>query len=204
MRIIKNCFIVLLISLTIIVPTVNTYITAAEPDNGFTLSIAPIKQAKSNWCWAACSEMMGKALTENANRDQWAIVKYISGNECDFYPNTSASPNETIAGCKYACYNTKNFSFEQNTFTWNQIKDYIDSGKPLIGITFVYNYGTNKGGHSTLITGYHIENSAPAKKYIYYIDPATKARHHVPYYDYCNVNSDEEYDLKYFYTIYPN
>lgn len=45
-----------------------------------TLGVSEIDQNKTEWCWAACSEMIGKYYDSGSNRDQYDLVEYIKGN----------------------------------------------------------------------------------------------------------------------------
>lgn len=64
-----------------------------------TLGVSEIDQNKTKWCWASCSEMIGKYYNSGSNRDQYAIVtinEQIS-NFAQTYPtNLKASSNEAL------------------------------------------------------------------------------------------------------------
>lgn len=54
-----------------------------------TLGVSEIDQNKTEWCWAACSEMIGKYYDSGSNRDQYDLVEYIKGNTDNQPGNTS-------------------------------------------------------------------------------------------------------------------
>lgn len=69
-----------------------------------TLIISTVRQERSNWCWAACSEMVGK--WKYGNRSQTQIVTHIKGSAV----NEPASSSETARAATYASNNNASFT----------------------------------------------------------------------------------------------
>lgn len=84
---------------TVYLSTFNTYAKAAVINHVVPVSI--VKQAKSNWCWAACAEMFGKSVYSSSARTQYDIVRYVKGSEV----NKTANVSECLTACQYASYN---------------------------------------------------------------------------------------------------
>jgi len=137
-----------------------------------SVSVTIVTQSKSNWCWAACAEMIGKYYKPSWNfRNQSSIVKYVKGSTI----NQSGSLYESAKGTKYCAYNKKSFSYigvSQYTgiWTWDRIRTEVDNGNPLQACAGYYNNGQRNGGHIVVIYGWLLNNSNDTY-YIRYIDP---------------------------------
>ena len=144
MNIIKVISISLLLSFVIAFPIISTHIKATEPDTGNSVPGLPrIVQEKTNWCWAACAEMMGKYFNKNSTINQWSIVRTVIGDEknCNYYPDRGCSITEWRQACDYAAQGSKTFSAKNMVFSWDEITNYIDQGKP-IGAMLQYDYSS--------------------------------------------------------------
>ena len=125
-----------------------------------TLSISQVVQAKTNWCWAASSEMVGRYQNSSSTRDQWDIVKYIKGSS---YPNEGGSNSEIEKAIRYASENTVTYN-TSNTLTFANHENHIDNSDPLV-VRMDWNSG---GAHAVVCAGYKTSGST---NYIYLIDP---------------------------------
>jgi glucan-binding YG repeat protein len=106
-------------------------------------------QEKSNWCWAACSAMVGKYYT-NSSITQSDIVKFIKG---DTY-NRSGQPEEIVDAIRYASKNTKNPKFISEYLNYSEVVEKIDENHPfVIGVRRDIN-GYKIGGHAIVCAGY--------------------------------------------------
>lgn len=75
----RKLFIIPIAFLLAISLTVTTFAAS------ITLGVSEIDQNKTYWCWAACSEMIGKYYNSNSDKDQYDIVKEVSRRKsCDF------------------------------------------------------------------------------------------------------------------------
>lgn len=98
--------------------------------------ITRVKQAKSNWCWAACSEMVGKHYNSASGQNQYSIVYHFNNN----YDNVTATGAQTAAAATYAsagtihveyaaiqsdcCENAKQPTGYSRSFKWVRIRSW--------------------------------------------------------------------------------
>lgn len=125
-----------------------------------TLSITQVVQAKTNWCWAACSEMVGRYQNSNSTRDQWAVVKEVKGSS---YPNDGGTTSEIQQGIRYASVNTVTYT-NSSTLTFAKHESHIDNSDPLV-VWMSWNSGN---AHVVVCAGYKTSGSTD---YLYLIDP---------------------------------
>ncbi len=113
-----------------------------------TLGVTRVTQAKSNWCWAAASEMVGK-YGVSTSRDQWGVVELIWGNAC---PNLGGSVNNMVSGVEYVSGYTKDAKFVAYLLSNSTIQSNINNGKPMIGRL---EWAKDKdSGHAIVFSGY--------------------------------------------------
>lgn len=111
-----------------------------------TLSVTRVKQAKSQWCWAAAAEMVGKYGT-SSSRTQWEVVNLIWGPT---YPNVSGSVANMVSGVQYVSNYTKSAKSINVLLTLSNVQSYINAGKPMIA-RLAWN---TSGGHAIVLSGY--------------------------------------------------
>ncbi len=205
MKFIKNSAIILLLILVITIPLINTYISAVEPDTGNSVPGLPrIVKEKENWCWAACAEMMGKYFNKNSTINQWSIVRTVIGDEknCNYYPDRGCSITEWRQACDYAAQRAKTFSAKNMVFSWDEITNYIDQGKP-IGAMLEYDYSSiflTTDYHGVIIYSYTFERMG-SKHYVHYVDPDDGYSYKQLYYGFCEQKPEKWAYVK---TVYPN
>ena len=119
------------------------------------LSVSRVKQDKSNWCWAAASEMVGGYKVSGAPT-QWQVVELIFGNA---YPNVGGSVDNMVSGVQYVSKYTKK-AYVSSFSSLSSLQSEINAGKPMI-IRMGWNAG---GGHAIVGAGYSDSS-------IYAIDP---------------------------------
>lgn len=115
------------------------------------------QQEMSNWCWAACSVMVGKYNTKSTIT-QSDVVEEIK----EELINRGGSLDETVAAVNYASNYTKSSRAITNTLSFNDIVSKIDDNKPLI-IGLIWENG---GRHMVVCAGYR-----KTKNYVRIIDP---------------------------------
>ena len=180
----------LFLSVTVLSPTV---FATSQAD---LVSVTPVQQAKSNWCWAACAEMLGKTMYPSTTRTQWNVVRYVKGSCSNPYPDVGGSRPDTAAGAAYVTYNNVSFSYVYYAWTFHELLQSIVAKKPVIASSGQYVNGERISGHATLIYGCQfVDNGYESNYYIDYIDPATKEREHCRYVEFCNgVYNKKMYD----------
>ncbi len=139
----RSVVLLLLLALVLITPI------SASAD---TLNVRAVKQAKSNWCWAACAEMLGCYEEPGSTRSQWDVVMHVTGST----DNVPGSAEDAAVGAAFVCYNTSSFAATHRAFSKAAIKNMIDNtGNPLIvGIVWVDRDGYPVAGHMMVIAGY--------------------------------------------------
>ena len=138
------------LSLTIVLFFVNTIGAFAETKS---LNITRQQQAtgKTNWCWAACSEMIGKYYY-SSSRTQTSVVSYIKGSHL---PNDIGTAPEIVSGIAYVAYNTVSASWGAvRTFT--QHTTLLNAGKALTD-RIQWSNGT---GHYVVVKGFASTNTS--------------------------------------------
>ena len=115
-----------------------------------TLSVPRVTQAKTKWCWAAASEMVGK-YGVSTTRNQWGVVELIWGSA---YPNLGGSVNNMVSGVEYVSEYTKDASSVSYLLSLSTIQSKIDQGKPMIGRL----KWDEARGHAIVFSGYNGSN----------------------------------------------
>ena len=76
--------------------------------------VSEIDQNKTKWCWASCSEMIGKYYNSGSNRDQYAIVKKIKGNT----DNQTGTITNICDAIKYASVDSVTFTSKSTALSF--------------------------------------------------------------------------------------
>lgn len=75
----KKKVLVLFLVLTFMIST-----TVSISAESYRLWLAShVQQAKSNWCWAACAQMMGEHYNMSGYKNQYQVAYQIQGNYDD-------------------------------------------------------------------------------------------------------------------------
>lgn len=163
-------------------------------------NITEVKQAKSNWCWAACAEMAGTSVYPSSNRDQYDVVRHVKGKNSDPYPDKPGSIRDSANGSKYVAYNNTDFTSKNSKWNFSQIATSLSHGNPVQAGAGYYDGSKRTGGHVVVIyMSQFIDGASGTETYIDYLDPWDGASHH------CSLDafSDGSYNgRKYDQTIY--
>ncbi len=108
--------------------------------------IERVQQRYNQWCWAACSEMVGTYTINNATITQTDIVKKIHGSLLD----KSGTASDVVNAIKYASNYTKNPTSLLGSLSYSQVVDKLDANHPIV-IGILWNGG---GGHMVVCSGY--------------------------------------------------
>lgn len=125
-----------------------------------TLDVTRVKQAKSKWCWAATSQMIGNYMNSGSSRTQWDVVAYIKGSS---YPDRGGSTSDIEKGIKYASGDTVTYT-SGSTRSWSSHTSDINNGNP-IGVWMNWDSG---GAHALVCAG---TKTSGGSNYLYIIDP---------------------------------
>lgn len=138
-----------IIVISVIVCSILTNVNVVHAASGacFLGGVERVQQAKSNWCWAACAEMVGVYET-TSTLDQWDVVALIYGST---YPNNSGSVFNIVSGINYVSRNTKAASFSRFISLETLQSEIGDKHHPLV-IRLAWESG---GGHFVVAKGYN-------------------------------------------------
>lgn len=125
-----------------------------------TLDVTRVKQAKTKWCWAAVSEMIGHYMNSGTGKSQWDVVGYIKGMN---YPNESGSNDEIDKGIRYASDNVVTYT-HGSALSWSSHISNISSGNP-VAVRMNWDSG---GAHALVCAG---TKTSGGSNYLYLIDP---------------------------------
>lgn len=148
-----------------------------------------VKQAKSNWCWAACSEMVGKALYPSSDKDQYAIVKKIKGATLNPYPNVMGDYLDVINALSWVTNYNYSFNAEE-PWTEGRLAMYFDKGNGPI-VAMLGNVSTLSDGHMVVISGY---KATVDGLMVYVIDPWEGEKSLMYYSQIATCTEDDLYD----------
>lgn len=112
------------------------------------LPVNRTRQSKDNWCWAACSEMVG-GYEVNNYRTQSDIVEYIKGSSSIDEGGTN---DEIRRSVDYASRNSKVSYIQNSPFSYEKVIDKIDANKPFI-LTILW---SSTNGHAIVCSGYNL------------------------------------------------
>lgn len=156
----------------------NTYARASVIN-----SVAPIpivKQAKSNWCWAASAEMFGKGVLSSSTRTQYTIARSVKGSEV----NERATYLECLKACRYASSNVKPLILTADQPGFNEIVKRVAKGEGIF--TVLAKEGTNLEHAVVVSATQFIDGSSGTEYNIDYIDPYYGISYHCSYDSFCN------------------
>lgn len=139
-----------------------------------TVAVARYTQERSQWCWAACAQMIGKAVTYSA-KSQSSICTKIFGT----VKNTGATAAQTKTALAYTTGKTcKNTGLISNA----SVQTEINQDQPFIA-GILWNSG---GGHMVTVYGYSDSKVA-------IIDPESSATKGSRYYEYSKLKNGTQF-----------
>ncbi len=132
-----------------------------------TVNISGVRQQRTNWCWAACSESILRFFGHSVSQSN--VVAYVKGNHL---PNEGATDDEVQDGLAHWSVSG---TVKANSLSYNNIKSEINDNKPIYA-GWSWNSG---GGHGLVIDGY--DGISSSSGYVEYMDPADGAFHSLSY-----------------------
>lgn len=115
-----------------------------------SLGVSLVRQAKNQWCWAACLEMCSHYLGYT-DYDQWDIVKDVMGTSSNPYPNEPGTASDYKAGMEFATNNDYTATRSDGTISISSMNDYMDDQIPLIIAIGSYVNGSRESGHANVV-----------------------------------------------------
>ena len=137
------------------------------------LDVTFVHQAKSQWCWAACAEMVGKYLYPQSDRDQWDVVDEVIFDLFEQYPNKAGSLKNGKDGTEYVTYDNFSCTIDNTVsdITWSDMIEYLSNG-PVQASLQTYKNGQHQSGHRVVIVQCYISGQPNNINYhIKYLDP---------------------------------
>lgn len=156
-------------------------------DYQHTASIVPVNQAQSNWCWAACAQMISSHFYPNSTINQNQIVTYVKGG----LVNQTAQPQELINAIKYATYNTQTYVYTYAPIGFSGIDNNIYNGYPVVA---------NVYSHAVLV--YQTLSISNQFYYVTYYDPDWGQSITLPYADFLSGTFNPPYYAPYLQTCH--
>ncbi len=124
------------------------------------LTVTTYGQEKTNWCWAACTEMLIKFYNPTSTADQSKIVKAAKGSvvdEAGGEDDVITAMKKYLKGYSYTTIRNQNMGF-------NSIKSSISKGNPVY-----LKMSTSIGNHAVVCSGYRVSSGINE---LYIHDPA--------------------------------
>ena len=149
----------------------------------YTINVTPVVQARSNWCWAACAEMTGKALYSSTDRTQYDAAYYFFHN---YTTDEGVYINESAEVTSYIAYNTKYLTFSYSALGFYTIQSHIQSGYPVQAALGQYSGGMRTGGHLVVVKGTAYNTATGAEQSVEYINPYNGNTYCCLYTAFCN------------------
>lgn len=121
--------------------------------------VEAVHQAKNNWCWAACAEMVGTYGVASPY-NQYHIVNEIKGVPGNLYPDVGAEIEEQKRAIEFASVNSKTASAYSEFISLSSALDELVKNQPFkIGITYVENltrhamvvYGLDRNSYEDML-----------------------------------------------------
>lgn len=185
-KIVIICIVISLIS--------TSFIFSADATVQYTgVNVVSVKQARTNWCWAACAEVSGKNVYPGSTRTQYNVVTYIKGRSSI---NEGGAISEGAKGSRYVAYDKKSYGYTSSKWSFSQITASLNKGYAVQAGAGYYTDNNRNGGHRVVIYGTQfIDNSSGNFYYIDYFDPWDATTHHCTYSDFCDGSyNDRRYD----------
>ena len=134
-----------------------------------TINVPQIKQEQSNWCWAACAEMVLRYYDDSTVRQCEFANELFNRTECCLEPS--------IPACNRPCempdisnlYSRKHIrsEFVDKAISFSKLQSEIDADRPVEVAYFWKDLG--KPGHSVIVRGWRIDGQ---EEFVHVNDPA--------------------------------
>jgi hypothetical protein len=131
-----------------------------------TLPVEPRHQEASDWCWAACGEMIMDHLGTDVSQCQLANDEFwASRGEIDCCEHKTSSPCNKTAFPHFEDYGFTCKKTQNAPLSWRQVKSQIQTKRKPFAFSWHWNGGS---GHMMVMVGC---GTADGEKWIEYWDP---------------------------------
>ena len=133
------------------------------------INVPQIKQEQSNWCWAACTEMVLRYYEDSAVRQCEFANKLFNRTECCLEPSSPDCNRPCEMRDISSLYSSKNISseFVDKAISFSKLHSEIDANRPVEVAYFWRDWG--KPGHLVIVCGWRIDGQ---EEFVYVNDPA--------------------------------
>lgn len=166
------------LAILLAVGAVGYHSTPANAYVGYKLlNINAVQQQQTNWCWAACTQMVCTYLGTYPSQSE--IVTFIYGSPV----NQGANVNQISSALWHWNITSTPTS---NSLGFYTLSSQINNDQPMI---------SGRSGHAQLIRGYY-EDTSYGTKNVYFIDPWDASYRILPYSTYSsNWNGGSVYNI---------
>lgn len=165
----------------------------------YMVSVTPVKQAKSNWCWAACAEMAGKQFNPKSTKSQTDVVRKFYGNSL---PNQLGSLGDVCCGATYVGSDGSEVDgiyVLYDPMSFQALCYSLQHNEAVIGV-----FDNSKTGvmHAMVLYGTQfIDDASGSQQKVNFINPSDGLRYT---YKYSDLRSGAYNNLVYVYSSSPN
>ena len=117
------------------------------------LTLAYMAQQQTNWCWAACCEMVFHHAGVNTMVSQCDMATAQFGGACCSTPASAQCNQGNWPQNTYGHY-AFGFTYMQNSISFAAVQAEINANRP-VEIYYAWSGGPNAGAHVALIVGYY-------------------------------------------------
>ncbi len=129
-----------------------------------TLAVTPVVQAQTNWCWAACAEMVGKYYFPNYAMNQYQLTNTLVGGA-----NLMIDDENFPYAVKLACnYGWKFSAYYNRTMEYHWCEELVNDNPMVV----VFADSNKTVGHAVVLIGCNVSGTFNNPVYNFtFIDP---------------------------------
>lgn len=133
------------------------------------INVPQIKQEQSNWCWAACAEMVLRYYDGSAVRQCEFANELFDRTECCLEPSSPACnrPCEMLDISNLYLSKHIHSKLLEKAVPFFKLQSEIDADRPVEVVYFWRDWG--KPGHSVIVHGWRIDGQ---EEFVHVNDPA--------------------------------
>jgi hypothetical protein len=158
---------------------------ASAANGGRRLVVPKRAQQESNWCWAACAQMVmekgGHSVTQCAQAINRCLPNPCACAECASQGANPCSANPSQQTCNtggwpdFPCFGFTSYHTNDAALSWGSVKSEIDANRPFLATWRFTNLSQpsndSDDGHMVVAMAY---KTVGRDKFLIYIDPLTQ------------------------------
>ena len=179
MKHLKKATILIILTMLLLVQLVPSIGALTQYDG---VSVTFIQQKQTAWCWAACAEMMGKAVYPSSARNQTLVVYILKGTDEESTPNVGGTLSDCANGAAFVSYYNYTFSTSSSILPYQDLVTEMRANHPVVA-----GLRSESSGHMVVINGTELrDTSSEPEIYIHFVDPWDGQAHMCSYSDFCD------------------